>query len=185
MDESVLSYAAAVTGYSGRENGFMETVEWIRNHPLYQTSYEQIRRQEQDRRYCGHLMDHFLDVARIAYIRNLEQRLGLSKELIYSAALLHDIGRARQYSDGTPHDQASADIAAVILGQMPAAIAFSAKDIQTLLAAIGSHRRDGQPQNELARLLQVSDKLSRRCFQCLVQDSCHWDEDMKNKKILV
>ena len=38
-------------------------------------------------------MRHFLDVARLAWIAGLEQGLGLDKEIVYAAALLHDIGK--------------------------------------------------------------------------------------------
>ena len=69
---------------------------------------EQIRVLEQDRIFCRHDTTHFLDVARIAYIENLENGLGLAKEEIYAAALLHDIGRHLQYTRGIPHEQASA-----------------------------------------------------------------------------
>ena len=39
----------------------------------------------------------FWNVARLMYIYALEEHLELPKELIYAAALLHDIGRAQQY----------------------------------------------------------------------------------------
>ncbi len=45
----------------------------------------------------------------LPYIRALEENYPVSKELIYCTALLHDIGRARQYEDGTPHDEAGCD----------------------------------------------------------------------------
>ena len=57
--------------------------------------------------FCGHDMAHFLDVARLAYLFNLEENLKLEKEEIYTAALLHDVGRFVQYEDGTPHQLAS------------------------------------------------------------------------------
>ena len=41
-------------------------------------------------------MEHFLDVARLMYIYNLEDQAGFSKEMIYAAGLLHDIGRYEQ-----------------------------------------------------------------------------------------
>ena len=42
-------------------------------------------------------MGHLLDVARLAWIFNLEANQEISKERIYAAALLHDIGRHIQY----------------------------------------------------------------------------------------
>ena len=49
---------------------------------------------EHDREFCCHQITHLLDVARIAYIKNLEAGLGIDKELIYTAAILHDIGKS-------------------------------------------------------------------------------------------
>lgn len=69
---------------------------------------------EKGRLFCSHQMDHLLAVARIAYIRNLERNLGLKKESIYAAALLHDIGKYAQYEEGIPHEIKSAEIAGII-----------------------------------------------------------------------
>ena len=44
--------------------------------------------------------------------------LNCSRELIYCTALLHDIGRAEQYTTGTPHDEAGARIAETILSDL-------------------------------------------------------------------
>ena len=49
-------------------------------------------------------MSHLLDVARIAYIRNLEKGYGFRKDVIYAAAVLHDIGKALQYEEKVPHE---------------------------------------------------------------------------------
>ncbi len=70
---------------------------------------------EYDRIFCRHTPEHFLDVARLAYIFALERNLDCSRELIYCTALLHDIGRAEQYTNGTPHDEAGVTIAEIIL----------------------------------------------------------------------
>lgn len=53
----------------------------------------------------------FLDVARSAYILNLENGLNIPKEIIYGTALLHDIGRYEQYKNGTNHHKAGGEIA--------------------------------------------------------------------------
>lgn len=84
----------------------MDRVNQIWNHPLYQNELNKLQLLETDREFCRHTPEHFLDVARLAYIRALEENAPVSKELIYCTALLHDIGRARQYEDGTPHDEA-------------------------------------------------------------------------------
>ena len=92
----------------------MDRVNQIWKHPLYQTELHKLQLLEADREFCRHTPEHFLDVARLAYIRALEENYSVSKELIYCSALLHDIGRARQYEDGTPHDEAGAVIAETI-----------------------------------------------------------------------
>ena len=51
----------------------MERLNTVLRHPLYQQYYKELREEERDRIFCCHQMEHLLDVARIAYIRNLEQ----------------------------------------------------------------------------------------------------------------
>lgn len=84
----------------------MERVNQILQHTLYQSCRRQIDEKEKDRIFCGHDMGHLLDVARLAWIFNLEANQEISKERIYAAALLHDIGRHIQYENGTPHQVA-------------------------------------------------------------------------------
>lgn len=93
----------------------MERLNRILRHPLWKGALQQIEELESERIFCRHDLDHFLHVARIAYIENLEQSLDLSKEIIYAAALLHDIGRGLQYEKGIPHEEASAALAEGIL----------------------------------------------------------------------
>ena len=85
----------------------MERVNQILQHTLYQSCRRQIDEKEKDRIFCGHDMGHLLDVARLAWIFNLEANQEISKERIYAAALLHDIGRHIQYENGTPDRRAS------------------------------------------------------------------------------
>ena len=89
----------------------MTRVQAIWQHPLYQKHLTALTRLESDRIFCRHTPEHFLDVARLAYIFALERNLDCSRELIYCTALLHDIGRAEQYTNGTPHDEAGVTIA--------------------------------------------------------------------------
>ena len=60
-------------------------LSFIQNHPLYVSSYERLQELEKNRSFCRHQINHYLDVARIAYILNLEGQLGISRELIYAA----------------------------------------------------------------------------------------------------
>lgn len=162
----------------------MKTMEMIRQHPLYVEYYEKLKQAEKDRIFCCHQIGHLLDVARIAYITNLEQDMGLRKEVIYAAALLHDIGKYRQYAEGIPHEKASAEIAEVILEELPDD-AFSKEEKASILRAILGHRRERKDMEKLERLICSSDKRSRKCFACEALRECDWDHRQKNFTIEV
>ena len=112
--------------------------------PIYQQEYGALQEMEKDRAFCRHGLVHFLDVARIAYIFNLERQLGLTKDVIYAAALLHDIGRARQYQGGLSHDAESAVLARQLLEALPAELAFTADEENCIVEAVRHHRGDSQ-----------------------------------------
>ena len=158
----------------------MENIDRIIHHPIFKMSMKKIGECEKNREFCCHGISHSLDVARMAYIVNLEQHLGISKEMIYGAALLHDIGRWRQYEKNIPHEEASAALAADILEDT----AFSKEAIGQILAAIGSHREKMEMETDrFAYLLYESDKKSRICWLCEAQDTCYWPETQKNRTV--
>ena len=156
----------------------MDRVNQIWKHPLYQTELNKLQLLETDREFCRHTPEHFLDVARLAYIRALEENYSVSKELIYCTALLHDIGRARQYEDGTPHDEAGAVIAEQILKEL----GFSPEEIQAIVSAIRGHRAETN-QTILGQLIYRADKKSRNCFSCKAEPECYWSSAKKNMTI--
>ncbi len=162
----------------------MKTIEEIRHHPLYVEYYEKLKQAEKDRVFCCHQIEHLLDVARIAYITSMEQDLGIRKEVIYAAALLHDIGKYRQYVERIPHEKASAKIAEVILDELPKG-AFSKEEKASILQAILGHRREREDMEVLERLIYNSDKRSRKCFACEAVSECDWDHKQKNFTIEV
>lgn len=162
----------------------MDIIEKIRQHPLYVEYYEKLKQAEKDRVFCCHQMEHLLDVARIAYITSLEQKLGLRKETIYAAALLHDIGKYRQYTEGIPHEKASAKIAEVILEEVPEHT-FSKEEKAAILRAVLGHRREREDMEVLERLIYYSDKKSRKCFACEAEKECDWEDTKKNFTIEV
>lgn len=136
---------------------------------------------EKDRIFCRHGMAHLLDVARIATIISLEEGLGIDRELIYGAALLHDIGRFLQYTDGVPHEQASAAIAVDILK----ASGYTDKETDVIVAAIKTHREvTAATKCSLGDILYRADKASRLCFACDAEADCNWEENRKNRRIL-
>lgn len=93
----------------------MEYVARLLHQEQYRKTVKKIARLEADRIYCRHNMEHFMDVARLAQIRNLKEQLGLDEEMIYLYALLHDIGRMKEYEQGISHAAASAEFAGEIL----------------------------------------------------------------------
>ena len=114
----------------------MKRVNAIITHPVYREYYDRLEALEQERPFCRHQMTHLLDVARIAYIRSLENALDLDKEVIYAAALLHDIGKSLQYEKKIPHEISGVEIAERILSSLPAELSFSAEEMQMILTAI-------------------------------------------------
>lgn len=160
----------------------MERVNSILENKIYQKYLKRNEKEEKKRIFCRHDMTHFLDVARIALILNMEENCGIEKELIYAAALLHDIGRWMQYQDGTPHEQASAGLAPEILVKS----GFDEREQELILGAILSHR-DASVKDEktLRGLLYRADKLSRSCFACKAQEKCDWKAEKKNMRIFL
>ena len=162
----------------------MDLTDKIRGNREFKSCMERIDTFEKDRVFCKHDMEHLLSVARIAYCINLERDLGLSKDLIYSAALLHDIGRARQYETGHPHHRAGAEISREILADCGA----SKEETELIIDAITSHRGKGgqkepSPLPTLAQLIKEADNLSRACFDCKARSECKWDHDRMNLNI--
>ena len=160
----------------------MERVNKICEHPVWKEQMAQLEELEQKRIFCKHGIEHLLDVARIAYIENLEKHIGIDKELIYAAALLHDIGRGLQYTQGIPHDQAGAKLAEEILRDC----GFDGEEQQEILDAISSHR-DIQSRDcrKLAGVLYRADKRSRMCGFCKASGECNWSEEKKNHQLYV
>ncbi len=165
------------------DNITQKRLSFIRHHPLYVSSLHRLEELEKTRIFCRHQTEHLLDVARIAYILNLEGGLGLSRDLIYTAALLHDIGKSRQYEEGIPHETASAALAERILSDMPSDLAFTAEEQLQILTAIRGHRKPRSGAGPLESLLYKSDKMSRTCFACPAEPECNWDSAKKNTEI--
>ena len=158
----------------------MERIEKIRKHVLFLDGLRRNAAAEADRCFCHHDMAHFLDVARIGVIINLEEELEVPKEMIYAAALLHDIGKHRQYGEGIPHEQASAAAALEILADC----GFDDKETSVITDAILQHRNgDVVWERNLRGLLYRADKASRPCFVCDRSEQCDWKGSKKTREI--
>lgn len=157
----------------------MERVNRVYSHPLYQQHFQAIQSAEADRIFCRHTMEHFLDVARMMYIYSLEEQADLPKELIYTTALLHDIGRYEQIAHGIGHHEAGADLAERILTECE----YSQSEINQICDAILHHRKGDGAESPLAVYLYRADKASRCCFSCSAEEECNWSEEKKNLMI--
>lgn len=157
----------------------MENVNIILNHPKYKGLLDELNDLEKDRKFCNHTLEHFLDVARIAYIIVLENKLNYSKEVIYTIALLHDIGRVLEYNNGVDHHIGSATIAEELLKYT----SFNVEEKALIIRSIKEHRRENE--DELSKIIYKSDKLSRNCFNCKAYKECYWKEDKKNNDIKI
>lgn len=160
----------------------MERAGKIWNHSDFKACLLKIEELEEDRIFCGHDRNHLLDVARIAYIENLERNLGIDKELIYAAALLHDIGRHLQYLKGIPHHEGGVQVAGPILKDC----GFSEQETEKILEAISGHRdKNISKRADLSGLLYRADKKSRCCFSCKAEAECNWSKEKKNLLLIV
>lgn len=143
----------------------------------YYNYLKRIESYERDRQLCRHNLAHFLDVARIATIIALDEGLTLSRDLIYTTALLHDIGRFMQYESNIPHEVASHRLAKDLLKDL----CFTENEKQLILSAIANHRRSDC--SGFDAVFYKADKSSRACYCCLAQDDCNWDDTKKNLEI--
>ena len=172
----------------------MERLNLILNNYKFKEHIDKIKECEVNRSYCKHNLEHFLDVARIAYIIKIENKENISKnkenisknkediskEIIYATALLHDIGRWKQYLYNIPHEAASAELAIEILKDCH----FSDSEIEIITTAIREHRNSGEFSSDLSQIIRKSDKISRACYNCSAKDSCKWSEEKKNIEII-
>lgn len=182
-------------------------IQRIYTHPLYVQALTKLKAFEKERIYCRHEETHFLSVARLSYIKWLEAPLfdktadgsasaGIDpsdaeeiRTLLYAAAFLHDIGRACQYEDGTPHAQASRALAMRILTDT----GFTEAEQNVILRLIDTHQnkqsdetaqsQDGNYERWLAwlsRLFCEADRQSRECYSCPAAESCYWPQERRN-----
>ena len=162
----------------------MKRVMDVFSDPEFLSCLNETAELEKDRIFCRHDLTHLKDTARLAYIFSLERNYGLDKALVYTAALLHDCGRAEEYKTGEPHDIAGGRIARRILEKYD----FSAAETEMIVSAIEGHRGTSgeEPEETAARLAEVlydADKLSRECFSCEASKDCNWSDVKKNKNL--
>jgi HD superfamily phosphodiesterase len=132
---------------------------------------------EEDRPYCCHGIEHLLDTARISYILVLENNIDISKDIIYGAALLHDLGRAVADKN---HNFESRKLAEKILPEC----GYTENETTEICRAIENHRKTADKIENISDVLTVADHISRKCYMCKASAKCYWSEERKNHKII-
>lgn len=151
----------------------------IIEHPAFVKIIKEIAELEQNRVFCGHGAEHLLAVARIGYIDILENQYDIPKDVMYGAALLHDIGRVGQYQGKGSHHVLGAALAKEILKDC----GYGAEEISAICLAITAHG-ENNAEELLSQVLYRADKKSRNCFWCDAYDKCNWSENKKNRGIV-
>lgn len=158
----------------------MRRVNAILQHPTYQTWIIAVNEAERGRDFCRHGLEHALDVARIAYALWLDAGGNpVAKDIVYAAALLHDVGRWQQYAEaGVDHAEAGAKLAEPLLLE----VGYHPQVTAEIVKAIRLHSKGGG--EGLAAVLYRADKLSRPCYVCPSRAKCHWPQDKMNNSLL-
>lgn len=159
----------------------MNRLDHITQNGIFRSTLLRLEEQERDRKYCRHGLPHLLDVARAAYILSLERQTDIAQDVIYAAALLHDIGRSVQYATGEPHERAGVPIAEDILRDTE----YTADEKEMILSCVRSHHHSHEGQNALQALICEADKRSRPCFACKMLDTCKWSEEQRNMSLTI
>lgn len=158
----------------------MKRLDKLLHMQQYREAQHKIEKFEESRIYCRHSREHFIDVARIAYILALEEQLKVSKELIYTAAFLHDMGRCYEYQELCSHESGSIVMA---LNWLPEC-GYLEEEIKIIVEAIALHRSENKiVPDTLGSVLYRADKLSRDCLNCKARETCKWPEEKKNLTI--
>lgn len=159
----------------------MKRVELLLKDPVYQEYIRKNINLEEEEKFCKHDLQHMIDVARISYILVLEhQDLNYyikeaklsgklaAKETIYTAGLLHDIGKWQEYRTGVDHAAFGARIAHDLL---PRAF-FNENEVEVIARAVYEHRNISKDMSFLGERLHRADNLSRVCLQCEHRHRC-------------
>ncbi len=158
----------------------MERVNAILGHPSYQSWIIAINQAELRRDLCRHGVDHAFDVARIAYALWLDCGGNpVAKDIVYAAALLHDVGRWQEYEDpAVDHAEASAELAEPLLLE----VGYHPEVAAEICKAVRAHRSGGEAG--LAKILWQADKLSRPCFLCPSAAKCSWPKERRTQALI-
>lgn len=162
----------------------MKYTDRVLKHPIFEKFVKEIRQIENGRIYCHHELEHAVDVARLAWIYYLEDTLTndiQQKDLIYTCALLHDIGRVAQYETGVHHSISGVAPAMQILQDIEAPESW----MKEILDVVSEHSHGAVSDNKknLEYYITKADHDCRLCFSCEAKDSCKWTMDEMNHTV--
>ncbi len=150
--------------------------------PAFWEHLQRIEEKEAGRPFCPHHFAHCLDVARLCWIFFLEEGIDCPKDVVYGAALLHDIGRWLEYEVGECHAIRGAELADPLLVQA----GYDEAERRLMIDAIAAHRKkDTDGFSSLSYFLQKADKYSRLCFQCTAWEDCYKKDEMPQGRQLL
>lgn len=155
----------------------------------YKQYLKQLQNLEQNRIYCKHDLNHFLDVARICTITAYDHGISVDKDIVYAAGLLHDIGRCDPKVSS--HEEHSAKIANEILPKC----GYTKDEVSQIIEIILSHRGrdvlnnikklDKSDYLDIVDCFKIADQLSRNCFCCDATITCKWKDEEKLESIIL
>jgi len=147
----------------------VELVNKILQNPKFIEYIKLNAKEEKQRKFCHHDLQHALDVARVAYMVSMEKGLNIDKEMIYIAALLHDIAKWKQYREKVDHALEGAILAEEILKD----IGVNEQQTEMIQDAIRNHRNKGERTTSLSQVLYTGDKACRLCIACKSINECN------------
>ena len=159
----------------------LETANRILKNSTFRLKLEELAELEKERVFCGHGLEHLLAVARMTMLICIERGIPAEEDIVYSAALLHDIGRVEEYTQGIPHETVGAETAQRILSE----VGCGSKKAEKIIGIIRSHRSEGDKADTLEAVFYEADKKSRMCSFCKAQDECNWPNEKRNDHIEV
>jgi len=161
----------------------MERVNRLLAAPAFGEHLARIEKMETQRPFCRHHLAHGLDVARLCWIFLLEAGEAVPRDVVYGAALLHDLGRGLEDDATGCHAARSAELA----GPLLETAGYTGEERRLMADAIREHRREvGENfSSPLAYYLRRADKHSRLCFQCSARQACYKLEEMPQGRELL
>jgi putative nucleotidyltransferase with HDIG domain len=159
----------------------LETANKILENATFRQKLDELEVLEKERIFCGHGLEHLLAVARMTMLICMERGISAEADIVYSAALLHDIGRVEEYTLGLPHEKSGAETARQILSET----GCGREKTEKIIGMILSHRSGRECSDTLEAVFYEADKKSRMCSFCKAQDECNWPYEKRNYNIEV